>query len=200
MRMFRRLTLGLTVLSFVPAVASAQSGSRFTDSWFWGVKGGNMTFWTPRVKHAQAPLIGAEWLITRTRGALYVSVDQAFFDERSSLNGAAIGIENNRRLTVALFAFPKEIGMIRPYGGLGIATNFIQNVDLRGSGQSPDTVAVRTTNVFPMMTAGLQFQMRRLSLFAQGSVMWANNNFLINDETYFLEGGIRYNVGRAQAQ
>lgn len=199
MRTFRRLTLGLAALSFVPAVASAQSGSRFSDSWFWGVKAGNMTFWTPRVKHAQAPLIGAEWLITRTHGALYVAVDQAFFDEMSSVNGSAVGIENNRRLTVSLFAFPKEIGMIRPYAGLGIATNFIQNTNSRGTGLNPDTLASRTTNVFPMMTAGMQFQMRRLSLFAQGSVMWANNNFLINDETYFLEGGVRYNVGRSQA-
>ena len=46
------------------------------------------------------------------------------------------------------------------------------------------------------MILGAQLQLLRFSVFGQGSYMPAQADFLLNNnETYFLEAGIRYNIG-----
>ena len=210
MRTIGRLASGLAVVALLPAALSAQSGqSSFKDAWFWGAKVGNMTFWTTQVQRGQAPLVGGEWLITRNHGALYLSLDGEFFKDNSSVPDAANGgervvqMKDMRRLTVAGFMFPKAFGALRPYGGVGMAVNIIQTVATQGqyvSAAQFDEVQTeledQKNRASPILIVGAQLQMSRLSVFGQGSYMPAQAGFLLNNnETYFLEAGIRFNVG-----
>lgn len=210
MRSFRNPLLGLALLSAMPAVGSAQAGRLFEDSWFWGAKTGVMMYSTEAVENAYAPVFGGEWLITRTRGALYVAFDQAFFSENSAIpdvlntNGQRIvKIDDMRRLTFAALAFPKNYFGIRPYAGVGVSLNFIQEAIAQGTyvnaSQQNDIafdIEDQSTRASPLIMIGVQAQYARVSVFGQGTMMPAHSGFLINGRsTYFVEAGVRYNIG-----
>ena len=219
MKSIRTLTLGLALVAALPAAGMAQDGGRrlFDNSWFWGVKGGAMTFWTTRISHQPAPFAGIDWLITRRRAALLVSGEQAFFERKSSIydpNSATqqdeVNMKDMRRLAFTVLAFPTGVAGhdftgIRPYAGIGFSWNFIQTATIPGvqAGTAQgDSAAARLKDVqsagSPHLMIGAQTQYRRVSLFGQASVMWAQKRFLLNNnETYFLEGGMRINLGSA---
>src|ERR1019366_768185 len=67
----------LLAAALAPSVGSAQSAREFDDSWFWGVKAGVSTFSPTLGSNQSTATYGADWLITRTRGGLYVSFDEA---------------------------------------------------------------------------------------------------------------------------
>ncbi|HEX8849583.1 MAG TPA: hypothetical protein VF761_08635 [Gemmatimonadaceae bacterium] len=203
MRSKLRLLAGLAIIALAPRVGAAQEGRLFKDSWFFGAKAGNMTYWTTTTSHGQAPLLGGETLITRSRGGLYLSLDQAFFDGTTTVinsSGAEqiVDIKDNRRATIAAMIFPKAFGWIRPYGGIGFALNFMQQANARG-GADPATQTIindQKTASSPVFMVGTQLQLLRFSVFGQATYMPAQNAFLLNNnETYFVEAGIRYNIG-----
>ena len=203
MRSNLRLLAGLAILALAPRVGSAQAGRLFKDSWFFGAKAGNMTYWTTTTRHGQAPILGGETLITRSRGGLYLSLDQAFFDGTTSIINSAgseqiVKIKDNRRATVAAMIFPKAFGWIRPYGGIGFALNFMQTAEPVGGADEATALIVdhQKTASAPIFMVGTQLQLMRFSVFGQASYMPAQNSFLLNaNETYFVEAGIRYNIG-----
>ena len=92
MRTIRTLTAGLACVAFLPALAAAQSAPpsvpqkarSFTDSWYWGAKGG-VSMFSSATEDISAPSVGAEWMITRTRVAMYLSVEQAFFETEGAV-------------------------------------------------------------------------------------------------------------------
>jgi hypothetical protein len=242
MRLNRGFLSGLASLALIPAVGfgqQTQPGSNFTNSWFWGVSGGMMTFWTTNVAHAQAPTVGIEWLITRKHTALYVGFDQSFFKTQklayqnvgvqfadSTLNlttaqnvgfADSATIHNSRHIQIALMGFPGS-GPIRPYAGVGISMNFVQNATrltntptygypaqsyLPGANaefwepgyygnQQLDQSAYW---VSPLLMAGVQIQVSRFSLFGQAKVMTTDGRHLFSDGAFFnLQAGARYNV------
>ena len=213
MRILRSLAVAGALVALVPMAAQAQTPSDgFTNSWFWGAKGGLMTFSTSDVKNAAAPLVGAEWLITRQRGALYLSFDQAYFEETGGYTaydaaGTALGeghvvMKDMRRFTAALYAFPKQYGALRPYAGIGVAVNMINSADDDGTAPvGTDTESsidyVQSRGSF-IATAGTQLQLSRMAVFGQASWMPARTRFLFNGaSTYFLEAGVRFNIGSA---
>src|SRR5678816_157262 len=77
MRLLRVLTAAIGLAALLPSLSAAQGGKQFKDAWFWGVKGGGVLYSSASTENSLAPLVGAEWLITRTRGGLYVSFDPA---------------------------------------------------------------------------------------------------------------------------
>jgi hypothetical protein len=208
MRTVRWLSLGLALATVLPSAALAQEGRLFKNAWFWGAKAGFTSFSTDRVTNAVAPSIGVEWLITRSRGGLYVSADQSFFNEQTTIYTQAYGphrmtMENMRRVTIAGLAFPFNIGTLRPYGGVGLALNFIQKVTPVDPFTSADQETLVTRRAldtkdraaFIVMT-GVQLQYHRFSAFGQASVMPAQARFMLHSRpVYHLEGGIRWNVG-----
>ncbi len=232
MRLIRGLTTGLASLALLPAIGHAQEGRLFNNSWFWGVSGGVMTYWTTNVAHAQAPTAGIEWLLTQKHTALYLSFDQSFFKTTgvsftnvghqfndSTLTtgsdwafGQAATVHNSRQLSAALLGFPGS-GPIRPYGGVGVSFNFVQNAVISGayptsSGSPSANPAFWFPNFYqnqfldqsaywvsPMLMAGLQIQVSRISIFGQGKVMTTDSRHLFSDGAFFtLQAGIRYNV------
>lgn len=203
MRSNLRLLAGLALIALAPRVGAAQEGRLFKDSWFFGAKAGNMTYWTTTTSHGQAPLLGGETLITRSRGGLYLSLDQAFFTGTTSVINSAgaqqiVDIKDNRRATIAAMIFPKAFGWIRPYGGVGFALNFMQNASARGGADATTQQIIddQKTGSSPVFIIGTQLQLLRFSVFGQGTYMPAQNASLFNNnETYFVEAGIRYNIG-----
>jgi hypothetical protein len=210
MRTIRRIATALVLSASVPMAAEAQSGRHFIDSWFWGAKAGNMVFSTTAAENVFSPQIGVEWLITRSRGALYLSFDQAFFDEPSTVrdwqgNVYSVRIRDSRRATAAALAFPMEWGNIRPYAGLGLAMTLITSARGTDELMTPqeewyvrDLIADRKDRVAVLGMAGAQLQYRRFSVFGQGTLMPGQTTHLMNGgATWILETGIRYNVGSA---
>src|SRR5918992_2050570 len=106
----RRIACALALVAIPFQAALAQLRHDFKDSWFWGVKGGVISFSTARVENRVEPVVGGEWLLTRTQGAIYVSYDQSLFDASSALEDTlgqshTVAIRDLRRLTVAAMAF-----------------------------------------------------------------------------------------------
>lgn len=212
MRTIRWLTSGLALAALVPSLGAAQTSSRlFENSWFWGAKGGVMSFSTVADGNTAAPLVGAEWLITRTHGALYLSGGQSFFKATSSVQDRygqdyRVAIRDMRRYTIAALAFPVAWGTVRPYGGVGFSLNNIQRtslIDLPATDTSTMDVASelhqQKDQASFITMAGIQAQYQRVSLFSQVTYMPAKSAFLLNGRsTYILEAGIRYNFSSSK--
>ena len=208
MRTVRWMVSVLALVALTPAVSAAQSNRLFENAWFWGAKAGLMNFSTG-IENKTAPLVGAEWLITRNRAGLYLSAEQAFFNATGYVtdgNGTPVNValKDSRRYTAALLAFPVNWGSLRPYGGVGLALNLIQHATVDQSQiTDPDQADVIANAVHEerdrvafLLMGGLQAQYRRFSVFGQATYMPARANFFFSGRsTYILEAGIRYNVG-----
>ena len=218
MRSIRTLTAGLACAAFFPAVAAAQQAAApqtarsFTDSWYWGAKGG-ISMFGAAAENVSAPTVGGEWMITRTKIAMYVSVEQSFFDTQGAVfdptsvgSARIVDIKDSRRYNLQLFAFPKQFGAFRPYAGLGYALIMIRDASPEGTfanAATQDTVLAtvddRSSRTTPVFTLGGQLDFSRAALFVQASTMATRNRFLINGKanTYLIEGGLRYNLAGA---
>lgn len=213
MRFVRSLIVLGALAALAPRAAQAQADRDFENSWFWGVKGGVMQFWTDNVNHAPGPLVGLDMLITRRNIGLNIALDHSFFDETSNFpefdfDGVSLGtegtarIQDNRRFSASLLAFPKRYGTLRPYAGVGFALNIIQQADVIATDPSADAETsiedVRSRGAV-LFTGGVQGQFRRVALFGQASVMPAKSRSFFNaGETFFLEAGVRYNIGTSR--
>ena len=205
MRMTRLLAPGLALALLVPALAQAQEGRSFNDSWFWGAKASNLTFWTTRMRHGQAQGLGGEWLITRTRSALLLGAEMYSFgdpwdlddSDLSTIRGETVEMRSMSRVSATLLAIPKNLNGLRPYAGVGVAYNHIDASIPSGSRAAPGDVSDASFVISPTLMAGLQAQYRRFSVFGQGTFQATQGNgFLLNaNQSYILEGGIRYNFG-----
>ena len=221
MRLLRpSLLAALASLALAPATARAQEGRGFIDSWFWGAKAGVMTFWTSRVNHAPAPIFGADMVITKRKTALYIAFDQAIFSENTTypvydsgsisadssslvpVGNAEAKIENMRRVSAALMAFPIERGNLRPYVGIGFALNLIGKTTVTG-GATGDLQAESQhdyeSSTSPSLILGAQGTIGRVSAFGQGTLVPSQTKFMISGHASFiLEGGVRINVGSSR--
>ena len=208
MRTVRWMASGLALAALLPAVGAAQSNRPFQDSWFWGAKAGVMTFSTTTVSNHIAPSIGFDMIVTRSKGGLYISGEQDFFNTTSAVtdnqgNSYRVAVKDMRRYSAAALAFPVQWGALRPYGGVGFSMNLIQQVGQIDQPADPllepqinDQLQNDRDRISFMALAGLQASYRRFSLFGQVTYMPSAANFLLNGRsTYMLEGGIRYNVG-----
>ncbi len=221
MRIVRTFGLGL-LLAAIPAMATAQQQQQqqndrtgFNDSWFWGIRGG-MTSFDAGAGRVSAPSVGGEWLITRSKGALYVAIDHSFFDEVAGIYDPSsagsvrpVSISDMRRYSMGLLAFPINWGNLRPYAGLGLSVNVIQNAVPNGT--YPDSASQNTvirgvnemsSKVSTIATGGFMYQVGRAALFAQASALPTRNNFLFSgaSHTFQFEGGIRFNLVNAIEQ
>jgi hypothetical protein len=209
MRTVRWMSSVLALVALTPVVSAAQSNRLFENAWFWGAKAGLMNFSTGNNNTTTAPLVGAEWLITRNRAGLYLSAEQAFFNTTGYVfdsNGQPynVALKDSRRYTAALLAFPVNWGSLRPYGGVGLSLNLIQHATVDQSQfidpDQEDVVAnavhEERDRVSFIIMGGLQAQYRRFSVFGQATYMPARANFVFSGRSsYIVEAGIRYNVG-----
>lgn len=219
MRLLRVLAAG-TFAALLSQPSAAQEGRQFKDAWFWGVKGGLMNYSSASTLSETAPLAGAEWLITRTRGGLYVSYDQAFFTTQGAFmdrdgTGTAfmnpVDIKDVRRLTGAAMVFPMQRPNLHPYVGLGYTYYRVGHALLSAASpttpSSPrydiaqDSILNKKTAIAPVFMLGGQLRLRPASLFVHGTASPTQKQFFLargeNSRvfSYALEFGLRYNVG-----
>jgi hypothetical protein len=215
MRTIRALTIATATALLLPSVAAAQSGRQFKDAWFWGLKAGSLSLADSSQSYKQAPMVGVDWLITRTHGGLYVSGSQSFFtrqavtlrDPVAGLDSGyrAIDLKNMRRLDIALMGFPGDHLRFHPYVGAGFSLGQVASAEPEGPFGNTDQanataqiVQNERTAVAPLLIAGGQYRMTRFSVFGQATVVGSNTNFLLYNGKPFdfgIELGLRYNVG-----
>src|SRR5688500_5426911 len=153
MRAFRALAVAAALIAVDATMASAQVARGFKDSWFWGLKGGGLMYSSYADGSAPiAPMAGPDWLITRSKGGLYLGFDYSFFNTSVVVNDSVhpddacspptairsacrdVNLNNMRRFTLAGMLFPMQGKIFQPYIGFGVALNHIADAE-------PDTVA-----------------------------------------------------------
>ncbi len=206
----------------VTAAANGQAGRPFRDSWFWGVRGGAMNYYgytataNPALPGAAAvaPLVGVDWLITRTNGGLYVAYSQAFFSTNGViLNGPTsadsgyrkVSVNGLRRVELMGMFFPGDFIRWHPYVGFGGSFRYLADAVANGpfAGNRQIDYANSAVNdvkagIGPAFIAGAQFRTRPMSVFGQVLVSSVGRDFLLaNGHTANVstEIGIRYNIG-----
>lgn len=199
------------LIALLATTVQAQDVRPFQNSWFWGAKVGTMSIATSETSRTWAPSIGADWLITRNAGGLYVFADHTSFDVRTSVADPAatpdsrrdVALRNLRRFGFAAFVSPRAFGVVRPYAGLGMSLNLIGRAnslpdeDGNTAGSGIDTaIEDERSRAAVLGLAGLQAQFFRFSAFTQVNVTPASTRFLINDGPMIgVDLGLRYNFG-----
>jgi len=193
-----------------PALVHGQESRLFQNSWFWGAHVGTTHVSTGVGSAINAGTLGGEWMITRSRGGLYVSYDQANFSRTGQIADAtanngerAVSIHDMRTISLAGVAFPAQFGNFRPYGGIGFSLSVLG----RATAQ-PDLVTSTTPSSDVMQQTddaksragvfaigGGQWQHNRTALFAQITSTPSNGDFLITGPVTTLSIGVRYNFG-----
>jgi hypothetical protein len=209
MQKLRAVAVALVATIVVSASANAQGVRNFDNSWFWGFKSGVNTFSAPGHGNTSTVDLGMDWLITRTRGGLYVSGNQSIFerdvevaDPTARRNERTVRVNDLRRLSFAAVAFPKHFGAITPYGGLGYtiavlgdARIFVDSADTFPNNSFRDGVEASRSRSAVFGMGGVQIQTKRAAIFAQETMLPGNSNFLFSSVLSFFEFGVRYNFG-----
>jgi hypothetical protein len=215
MRAIRVLAVAaLVALDF--SVASAQTTRHFENSWFWGAKAGLLNYQVFSDTNAFTTMFGADWMITRKKGGLYVSFDYALTgldsvfvnDSLSPLDTAprVVHLEGMRRFTFSGVLFPFESDRIYPYISAGFTLSAIATAEPQGQYRNGtqqnlvlNTIASFKSVASPTFMVGTQLRLPFLpSAFGQVTFTPASNNFF-----YFMgsgwrttfEVGARYNAG-----
>ncbi|HEX9249664.1 MAG TPA: hypothetical protein VF856_09190 [Gemmatimonadaceae bacterium] len=209
MQKLRAVAVGVVATIVVSASANAQEMKNFDNSWFWGFKSGINSFAVPGHGNTSTVDLGVDWVITRTRGGLYVSANQSvferdleFLDPTSNTGQRTIRVNDMRRITVAGLAFPKHFGGITPYAGLGFmiavlgdARVFVDSANTFPTNSFLDEVERERSRSTAMVMGGVQIQTKRAAIFGQETLIPSNNSFLFRSVLNFFEFGIRINFG-----
>jgi hypothetical protein len=223
MRLLRVLAVatGFAALLSQSSAAQDERQLQFKDSWFWGAKAGAMSFSSATTTNGGAPLVGVDWLITRSEGGLYLSYDQAFLTAQGGLLDQTadsvfvrpVRLKNLRRFTAAAMIFPMQSRTLHPYAGLGFVMNQIASAQLLTASADDPRLANALAGVqsartafSPVIMAGVQARRVRYSIFAQGSASPMQESFFLSNSSgtrafnFSLELGARYNVGSSVDQ
>src|SRR5256884_273675 len=208
MQKLRAVAVTLIATLLVTAGASAQEMRNFDNSWFWGFKSGINTFSAPGRGNTSTVDMGIDWLITRTKGGLYVSGNQSIFERDITVfdNGTGanrtVRVNDLRRITLAGVAFPKHFGGITPYAGLGYtiavlgdARVFVDSASAFPSNAFLDEVESMRSRSAVVGIGGIQIQASRAAIFAQETLVPSNPSFLFSSVLSFFEFGLRWNFG-----
>lgn len=209
MEKYRAVALALVATIVGSASAHAQANRDFDNSWFWGFKAGVNTFAVPGKGNTSTPDLGIDWMITRTYGGVYVSANQSIFekdlqfvDPTSNSGERTVRVNDMRRISFGALAFPKHIGGITPYFGLGYgltvlgdARVFVDSVNTFPSNSFLDEVENERSRASILAMAGIQLQSKKVAFFAQETILPSNSSFLFRSVLSFFEFGVRLNFG-----
>jgi len=120
MQKLRAVAVAMVATIVVSASAQAQEMKNFDNSWFWGFKSGINSFAVPGHGNTSTVDLGVDWVITRTRGGLYVSANQSvferdleFLDPTSNTGQRTVRVNDMRRITVAGLALRRNHSLRR---------------------------------------------------------------------------------------
>jgi hypothetical protein len=209
MQKLKAVAVALVATTLVSASANAQGVRNFDNSWFWGFKTGVNSFSVPGHGNTSTVDLGIDWLITRTKGGLYVSGNQSIFekdleflDPASNSGQRTVRVNDMRRISFAAVAFPKHFGGITPYAGIGYmiavlgdARIFVDSANTFPTNAFLDEVERERSRGAVLGMAGVQIRTKRMAIFAQETMLPSNSSFLFRSVLSFLEFGVRWNFG-----
>jgi hypothetical protein len=209
MQKLRAVAVAVVATIVVSASANAQEMKNFDNSWFWGFKSGINSFAVPGHGNTSTVDLGIDWLITRTKGGLYVSANQStfsrdleFLDPTSNTGQRTVRVNDMRRITLAAVGFPKHFGGITPYAGLGFtiavlgdARVFVDSTNTFPTNSFLDEIERERSRSAAVVMGGVQIQTKRAAIFAQETIIPSNNSFLFRSVLNFFEFGLRINFG-----
>ena len=207
--------IGATLLASAPLAAQgAAAWDVRPNSWYWGVYGGQTSFPTT-VARTTAPMVGLEWMITRTRFALNVFAEQSYFNAVSTVTDfptsapRRVDIKDMRRIGGSAMIFLPEYKYFHPWFGVGYGFNFIREAIPQGSSfASPAARDTITARINTARTQGKLFgeigimgSYKKLAPFLQYTVMptQGSGSWFVNGEgfTNIWKLGMRYSFGPA---
>jgi hypothetical protein len=208
MRTVRWLACGLAFIALTPSAGAAQGGRLFRDSWFWGANVGLMNYSTQTETNQVATVINGEWFITKTKGALYLSVGQAFFTATSTVpdnngNQYNVKVQDMTQVMADVVALPIAWGGVHLYAGGGFIMNLTHHAEITDIIANPNIQQQVQANlnevkdgIQPNILVGVHAQLKRAAIF--GNLIWmpTPSNFILNGKSaFFLEAGVRWNFG-----
>jgi hypothetical protein len=213
------VSLALAAVLVSPTQVAGQVAGDRSFQWYWGAQAGGFYYKTNIQTAYIDPIIGAHWLITAKRTALYMSYEQAVFltDARavisdpgsgSSSVGAGfrdVSFSDMRRLMFGLLAVPFQ-RRIEPYAGGGFALMQVLNpvvdcstcVTISEQFEAQNRAEEAASKAFFWMIGGIQLNKGKLSIFGHYLVTSAAQGFLVEGTTHTFQGGVRYSFGTAK--
>jgi hypothetical protein len=210
MRRFRWVPMLLVLVAAGTASARAQNDD-WQRKWFWGIKGGALVYTMPTWGQVFTPQLGAEWLITAKRSALYVGVSQSVATAESdpgftfsNVSGAQrVEFNGMRRIQIAILVFPTN-GALQPYAGGGFVIETLPNAAVAGLTGTTQTTAQNlvdsaSSGGFFLTMVGAQLRMRKFAIFAQAQFSPQGQDFLLRGSSMSFELGLRYALTSARS-
>jgi len=208
--------LAATVLASAPLGAQGTADWDIRpNSWYWGLYGGQTSFETT-IARKTAPMIGAEWMITRTRFALNVFAEQSYFNAVTtvpdSLGSAAprrVDMQDLRRVGGSAMILLPQYKYFHPWFGAGYAINFVRTASPQGSSYASPAAQVAMQAAVDNRRAqgkmfgelGMMFAYKQWAPFVQYTVMptKGSSSWLVNGDgfTNIWKLGWRYSFGTA---
>jgi hypothetical protein len=198
-----RILLGAALVTLVAArPLSAQRIQDWQYRWYWGAKGGMVSYLLPTAGTVTAPQFGGEWLITGRRVALYIaySTTQKVESDTFSISGLSgtnngVTFEALRRIQVDLLTLIGD-RPLQPYigGGFVIET-------LSGARSTAATTSSTVTNAiqaagsggFLQVMLGAQLRLgRKAAIFGHYQYSPQGRAFLLQGGSNSFEAGLRY--------
>ena len=193
----------LAVLAQAAARPLAAQTYDWQYKWYWGVKGGMLTYSLPTTGQAVTPQLGGEWVVTAKRTALYVGFSQSPTAQQDTFRLASvsggpyqIAFDGMRRIQIGVMVFPTN-GNLQPYVGGGFVIETLTNARYTGAAAISSTVSTAINNAssggFALVIAGIQLRMgRKLAIYAHYQGCPQGHDFLLAGSSNSLEAGIRY--------
>jgi len=185
----------LVLASAAPLAAQIQD---WQNQWYWGAKGGLLSYSLPSGKVNQ-PQAGAEWMITAKRTALYASYSTTFKqtgDTFTSSAGVSVPAvyDAMQRIQIAILVLPWN-GPIQPYAGGGFVIETLSNAAVNST--TPTTaqtsfIQQHASGGFALAMVGLQIRVGKLAVFGQAQFSPQGRDFMLPNGSASFEAGVRY--------
>jgi hypothetical protein len=211
----------LVVLSLGALVtpAAAQRANDRAFQWYWGGHGGGFYYQTNAQPYYYDPIVGAHWLITAKRTALYLAYEQAVFltDGKASIidpgsPGCSAGTAcrdvtfgDMRRIMFGVVAYPMQ-RWLEPFVGGGFAMMQVLNpvvdcttcITPAEAFEAQDRAEDAASKAFFWLMGGIQYNRGRMAIFGHYIITSAAASFLLQGTTHTLQGGVRYSFGTSK--
>ncbi len=197
-----KLLLGAAICTvFAVRPLSAQAVQDWQYRWFWGVRGGVISYQLPNFGRQFTGVGGAEWLITARRVALHIGYDQSFGGATDSfaIQGLAgkeeVSFDAIRQIQIDVVALIGDKAF-QPIIGGGFVIETLTNAHSTNANAST-TVADAINNAasggFLHLMAGAQYRMsKKLAVFGNFGFTTQGRAFLLSGSAMTFQGGIRY--------
>lgn len=196
-----RFLLGAALVTLAAASPlHAQRIQPWQYKWYWGAKAGMVGYSLPSSGLAFTPTLGADWLITQRRVALYLGYMQSFTAEQDTFTlgtttGQTVAFDAYRQIQINVVAFIGDWA-IQPYVGGGFTLATLTNArDPNNAGNATINTAISEAASGGFLQIMLGAQMRfagKAALYGQYSFTPQGRDFLLAGAGHTFEGGIRY--------